>query len=103
MSEINYLSDGNQCYHLLGFMCMDLILLTFNVLLFFHEDPVFTSSHRATSHKINSNQQSPGKIKSRVEFSLFRESLNSICYWFFRDSPINNKDVRVNGNVFHFP
>jgi hypothetical protein len=97
----SYLSDGNQCCHLQCFICMNLILLTFNVLLFFYEHPVFTSRHSATSHKFNSNQQSRGKIKSRVEFSLFRESLSRNSYWFFRDSPIDNKDVMELYCTFH--
>lgn len=82
MREKNYLSDGNQCCHLQGFIRVNLILLMFDALLFFHEHPVFTSRHSATSRNINNNQHSRGKIKSRVEFTLFRESLCRICTGF---------------------
>jgi hypothetical protein len=48
--EKNYLNDGNQCCHLQCFISMK--LLTFKILLFFHEYPVFTSRRSATSHKL---------------------------------------------------
>jgi hypothetical protein len=101
--EENYLSVGNKCYHLQCFIRMNLILLTFKVLLFFHEHPVFTSYHSATSHKIVNNQQYLGKIKYLLEFSLFKEPLSRISYWLFRESPIDNTDVRVDKSVLYFP